>query len=113
MKKIFSGLIALAQAYFPFAQNPLADYKIALKIYNIKSLEEYTNMTASGNDSSTLYTFNTRKLDILHPTFAYQWSNKKGDFHEVELTRFALSNDPLSANSQAGNSNSTMLSGSE
>jgi hypothetical protein len=113
MKKIFPLLIALAPAYLSFAQNPQPDYKIALKIYNLASLEEYTNVTASENDSSTQYTFNTRKLDIFHPTFAYQWSNKKEDFHEIELTRFSLSNTVFGAQSQMGNSNSTMLSGSE
>ncbi len=104
-------MIFLSQ--FICAQNPQVDYKYTLKIYNLASFEEYTNSTDPENGYSTLFSFNTRKLDILHPTIAFQWSNKKRNFHEVELTRFTLGNVASISQSQNVNSNTTQLLDSE
>jgi hypothetical protein len=114
MKKKSLFLFAVVQASICLSQNPQLQYKSALKIYNLASLEKYTNSTDSNTDYSTLFTFNTRRLDIFHPTLAFQWNNKKKNTHEVELTRFSVNKVLNSTSSQAGNSaQSQTLSGAD
>ena len=73
-----------------WTQNANLDYKNAIKIYNLTSFEEYNKSKKPGDTSSNNYCYTTTMLKILQPTIAFQWKNKKNNFHEVELTSFML-----------------------
>lgn len=84
MKKCFLLLILLLFIKSGWSQNPNLDYKKALKVYNLTTYEDYSK---SKNDTTR---FTSTTLQILHPTFAFQWKSKKNNFHEIELTDFHL-----------------------
>ena len=71
-----------------WTQNTNLDYKSGIKVYNLTTLEEYTNSKNDTTANSFHYTTTTQQ--ILHPTVAFQWKTKKSNFHEIELTNFML-----------------------
>jgi hypothetical protein len=89
MKKFifFVGLLFLF--YSGIAQNTNPGYKYAVKLYNLTTYEDYSN---SGNDTNQYsFRYSTENLRIFHPTVAFQWITKNGNFQEVELVDFMYS----------------------
>ncbi|MEI8046528.1 MAG: hypothetical protein WCI92_04045 [Bacteroidota bacterium] len=105
MKKLTFISVLIVSFLFARAQNANLDYKYAVKAYNLASY--YTgSILAKISDSSDI-TFTTDDLKILHLSLAFQWQNKKKNFHELELTSFELgklsNQDELSGGSGSGN----------
>ena len=74
----FLFLVTLCQT-----QNESLDFRYAVKLYNLTSYEEQTKDLSFAELQS-------KSLQILHPTVAFQWSTKNRNFHEVELRNFSL-----------------------
>ena len=73
-----------------FSQNTNLDYKKAIKIYNLTSYEKYSKSEYI-DDSSSAYLLSTvSDLQILHPTFAFQWKTRKNNFQEIEISYLML-----------------------
>ena len=105
MKKLTLIFVLIVSFLFAQSQNTNLDYKYAVKAYNLASY--YTgSIPAKISDSSDI-TFTTDDLKILHLSLAFQWQNKKKNFHELELTSFELgklsNQDELSGGSGSGN----------
>jgi hypothetical protein len=67
------------------AQNPNLDYKTAIKVYNISTLQIIRHGVYFGTYNTPSY-----NLEIMHPALAIQWQMGKQNFHEVELTRLLV-----------------------
>lgn len=67
------------------AQNPNLDYKAAVKIYNISTLEIIRHAVYFGTNNTRSY-----NLQLMHPALALQWQSRRRNFHEVELTRLMI-----------------------
>jgi len=90
MKKYTIIIILLLFIKSGWTQNTNLDYKIAIKIYNLTTFDEYERSRKINDISSTQFDYTTTTLQILHPTIAFQWKTKKNNFHEIELTSFIL-----------------------
>jgi hypothetical protein len=67
------------------------EYTRAVKLYNLIDWESYST---SWTDSDTNFFNPTQSsLRIFHPTIAYQWQSKKGNYHELELITLRLSHE--------------------
>lgn len=88
MKNYFVIVIILFFINKVWTQNTNLDYKNAIKIYNLTAFEEYGKFKSD----TTMYSFryNTRTLQVIHPTIAFQWKTKKNNFREIELTSFMI-----------------------
>lgn len=73
------------------AQESKRDYSRAIKVYNLTDWESYSE---SWTQLDTNY-FRSEEssLRIFHPTIAYQWQSKKGNYHELELISLNLSRE--------------------
>jgi hypothetical protein len=90
MKKYILIILLLFSMKGGWTQNMNLDYKIAIKLYNLTTFDEYErSRTINDTSSNTVYN-TTSTLQILHPTIAFQWKTKKNNFHEIELTNFIL-----------------------
>jgi hypothetical protein len=90
MKKHTFIIILLLLVKSGWAQNTNLDYKIALKVYNLTSFEEYSKTRRPDDSASYYFNYTSSDLQILHPTVAIQWKAKKNNLHEIELTGFKL-----------------------
>ena len=90
MKKYLFIFVLLLFVKSGWSQNQNLDYKYALKIYNLSSLDEYERSIKTSDTSLSHLNYTTTTLQILHPTIAFQWKTKKNNFHELELTSFVL-----------------------
>ena len=90
MKKFILLLTAIQFVIHCFSQNTNLDYKKAIKIYNLTSYEKYSKSEYI-DDSSSAYLLSTvSDLQILHPTFAFQWKTRKNNFQEIEISYLML-----------------------
>jgi hypothetical protein len=88
MKKLIPVIALMLVFQTGQSQNPNLDYKFAVKLYNLTT---YSESSISRNDTTVIPSFlESSNLQILHPTFAFQWKTKKNNFHEIELTNLAL-----------------------
>jgi len=87
---LLSSLACLSlQAY---AQNEAQNPKYAVKLYNQTSFS--LNEMGSIHDTNSIsVSQNGKSVQILHPTIALEWKNKRKDIHEIELTNFDWSNN--------------------
>lgn len=70
------------------SKNKHLNYDFGIKLYNELSFaESKTQMGVNPFPQNNLYR-ESQKTNILKPTIAVLWRNKKGNFHEVELNRF-------------------------
>lgn len=114
--KLLTFLLMIIVVKTSWSQNTNLDYRRALKIYNLTTFEKQTN-SRNLNDSSSLLIQNTSTaLQILQPTIAFQWTSKKNNFHEIELTSIILGkngtkteiiNDPINNNQTVNGSDAT------
>lgn len=81
---ILSGLISFSS----FAQKQSSEYSHSIKLYNTLNYAEHNSVTYL---QSPYYQKESRKnLQVLHPSVAYQWSNAKRNFHEIELSALSI-----------------------
>lgn len=78
MKQTIMALVALIIVSACYAQDTTHTYRYSAKVY--------AQMTHYNNDQPG---YNYRQL-IIKPTFAFQIQNRKGNFHEVELTDISI-----------------------
>lgn len=71
-----------------FAQNPNLDFKYAIKVSNMATLEKRVFLTRHSDSFVTISRDND--LQIFNPTIAFQIKNKKQNIHEIELTSLEL-----------------------
>ena len=67
------------------------EYRYAIKLYNEVSYRESFDITSSSSQGVFRRTHET--TNYLRPTFAFQWRNKRNNFHEIELNRFNIEKD--------------------
>lgn len=85
-----------------WAQNHNLDFKHAVKIYNLTTFEEY-NVSKTPEDTSLgQIEYTTTTTQIFHPTIAFQWKNRKGNFNEIELTNLSLGETRTETNTANG-----------
>jgi len=89
-KKLLTLLLIIIVAKIGWSQNTNLDYRSALKIYNLTTFDDQTKSRRLNNTSSYRYQYTNTTLQILYPTFAFQWRSKKNNFHEIELTSLML-----------------------
>jgi hypothetical protein len=93
MKKYISLLVLLLFIKIGWAQNTNLEFKAAIKFSN--------QTTVIGKDiyvlDTTLYDWLYRNgtYQVFHPTFAVQWTTKKNNIHEIELTDLRFSSGPV------------------
>lgn len=89
MKPLFLAFFSVFMTLSAFSQNENPIRNASLKIYNLTTVDRiYTRQLSDSTDnpdSNTNY-----DIQLLHPTFAYQWLNAKGNGHEIELTSFRM-----------------------
>lgn len=74
-------------------KNKHLNYDFGIKLYNELSFaESKTQIGVNPIPQNNLYR-ESQKTNILKPTIAVLWRNKKGNFHEVELNRFNIDVD--------------------
>ncbi len=73
-----------------WSQNTNINYKSAIKLYNLTTVDEQVWSTRLNNTSSLRYQNTSSTFQILYPTIAFQWQSTKNNFHEIELVRFML-----------------------
>lgn len=89
MKYFIALAITVGYLNLCSAQNTHLDYKSSIKLYSQTTYSDYSSTLEP--DSNGWYGYiRTRSLRIFQPTLAFQWKNKKGNFHEVELTQFQI-----------------------
>jgi hypothetical protein len=88
MKKLISLIVFVLFNLCLWSQNDNLDYKYAVKLYNQTTFENYGKTESDSIFNHYVYT--DKRLQVLHPTFAFQWKTSKNNFHEVELTSFSL-----------------------
>lgn len=88
MKKPISLIILVLLTLCLWSQNQNPGYRYAVKLYNQTTFENYDKTEPDSVYDHYFYT--DKKLQLLHPTIAFQWKTKKNNFHEIELTSFSL-----------------------
>ncbi|MES2478736.1 MAG: hypothetical protein V4561_06605 [Bacteroidota bacterium] len=87
----FLALFSVLFIHSAIAQNTYLNYKQGLKIYNTVRYQESSN-TQYQSLSTNIY-IQQKSLQVLHPSVAYQWSNAKRNFHEIELSNFRMNRE--------------------
>lgn len=88
---LLANHVCAQDATKPVSENKHLNYDFGIKLYNETSfVESKTQMGVNQIPQNNLYR-ESQKTNILKPTIAVIWRNKKGNFHEVELNR--LNND--------------------
>lgn len=88
MKTLLSFFVFIFLLQTGWSQNENLDHKYAVKLYNQTTFENYGKTESDSIYDHYVYT--DKRLQVLHPTFAFQWKTKKNNFHEVELTNLSL-----------------------
>ncbi len=97
MRNIFLLLIAITSSKLAIAQNPYLDYKYALKISNLSTLNfkevvpqydlsPYALSVKSGDEVKN-------KFQLFHPTVSFDWMTKRKNTHEIELINLVLNKE--------------------
>lgn len=101
MKKYIVVLFGLLTTSNVVAQNDLKvvsknkylNYDLSIKMYNESSYSDSkTQLGVKPNPLNSLFR-ESEKTDVLRPTIAIIWRNKKSNFHEIELNRFTINVD--------------------
>lgn len=87
-KSLLFATMLLSIAAPSFAQNPNLDFKYAIKVSNMATLEKRVFLTRHSDSFVTISRDND--LKIFNPTIAFQIKNKKQNVHEIELTSLEL-----------------------
>ncbi len=89
MQKYIAIIVLLLFVKSGWAQNTNLDFKGAIKFSNQTSVIGESIY----NSDTTLYDWQYRNgtYQIFHPTFAVQWTNKKNNIHEIELSDLQFS----------------------
>jgi len=112
MKTLLSFFVFIFLLQTGWSQNENLDHKYAVKLYNQTTFENYGKTESDSIYDHYVYT--DKRLQVLHPTFAFQWKTRKNNFHEVELTSFSL--DKVKTGTEVRNDTSliyTTISGAE
>jgi hypothetical protein len=86
MKKYIVLILAFIVVKTSWSQNTHLDNKYAVKVYNLTSYEELIKIKTSKDNPSVSIQNASKEFQIFHPTIAFQWLNKRKNFHEIELT---------------------------
>lgn len=107
-------IYCLSAAFVLVALNAIAqesprEYSRALKLYNLTDWERYSDSWTLRD--TNFFNLEQSSLRIFHPTIAYQWQSKKGNYHELELISFQLSNreEAVEAATPATGTNSQLI----
>lgn len=90
---LLANHVCAQDATMPESKNKHLNYDFGVKLYNELSFaESKTQIGVNPIPQNNLYR-ESQKTNILKPTIAVLWRNKKGNFHEVELNRFNIDVD--------------------
>lgn len=110
MKHLFLASCAIFFVVQIQAQNMNLDYQQAFKFYSQTTYMD--DIKSSDVDSNGNYSYSrSRTLRIFQPTIAFQWKNKKGNFHEIELTQFKINRNNNISEMKNANSGSSTING--
>jgi hypothetical protein len=97
MKNIISLLAVAFISKFAIAQNPYLDYKYALKISNLSTLKVKQTIPEFNASPYALSLVDFSKvgnqLQLIHPTFAFDWITKRKNTREIELVDLILNKE--------------------
>ena len=75
------------------SKNKYLNYDFGIKLYNESSFSDSKiQLGTKPNPQNNLFR-ESEKTDVLRPTIAVSWRNKKSNFHEIELNRFNIDVD--------------------
>src|SRR3954471_12114041 len=107
MRNFFFLLIGITFSQLAIAQNPyLTDYKYAWKVNNLSTLSSSNIIVFGSNPYATNIVKDNRlskQIQLLHPTFAFDWQSKRKNTHELELIDLILNRASIKNYPSPGN----------
>jgi hypothetical protein len=114
MKKNFlASLFMTFLVTLGWSQNTNLNYQTGLKLYNTILFEGQSKSIQLSDTSSFRYQYTNRNVQILNPSFAFQWKSKRNNFHEIELTNLLLNKVEARTEILSDTTSSQLISGDE